>query len=364
MKRTPLYEGHRALGARMVDFGGWEMPVQYSGILDEHRAVRECAGLFDVSHMGEIEVRGTHALAVCQHLTVNDVSRLRDGAAQYTMFCLPSGGAIDDVILYRISETRFLFCVNAANRDADYAWVSEHGKEADLIDCGDDYAQLALQGPRATVILARLTDLLLDRVPSFCFTEAIVAGCWAMVAHTGYTGEDGWELYCAPAAAPTLWEAILDAGAPEGILPAGLGARDTLRLESALALYGHELNRETTPYEARLEWIVRIEKGNFIGREALERQKREGLTRRLVGLAMIEPGIPRQGYRILRDGEPVGAITSGTKSPTLGKAIGLGYVPVASAEVGTRLAVEIRGRSVAAEITELPFYKRRRSGGD
>jgi aminomethyltransferase len=362
MKRTPLYEGHRALGARMVDFGGWEMPVQYSGILDEHRAVREHAGLFDVSHMGEIEVRGTHALAVCQHLTVNDVGRLRDGAAQYTMFCLPSGGAIDDVILYRISETRFLFCVNATNRDADYEWMREHGREAEVVDCGDDYAQLALQGPQATAILTRLTSLPLDRIPSFCFAEGTVAGQPALVAHTGYTGEDGWELYCAPAAARPLWDALLEAGAPEGILPAGLGARDTLRLESALALYGHELNRDTTPYEARLGWIVHLDKGDFIGREVLERQKREGLTRRLVGLTMIEPGIPRQGYPILRDGAPVGAITSGTKSPTLGKAIGLGYVPVASAEVGTRLGVEIRGRTVAAEITELPFYRRRPAG--
>jgi aminomethyltransferase len=362
MKRTPLYEGHRALGARMVDFGGWEMPVQYSGILDEHRAVRERAGLFDVSHMGEIQVRGAHALAVCQYLTVNDVGRLRVGAAQYTMFCLPSGGAIDDVILYRISETRFLFCVNATNRDVDYEWVREHGREAEVIDCGNDYAQLALQGPRATAILARLTHLPLDRIPSFCFAEGIVAGQPALVAHTGYTGEDGWELYCAPAAARPLWDAVLEAGAPQGILPAGLGARDTLRLESALALYGHELNRQTTPYEARLGWIVRLEKGDFIGREVLERQKREGLTRRLVGLTMIEPGIPRQGYQILRDGEPGGAVTSGTKSPTLGKAIGLGYVPVASAEVGTRLGVEIRGRSVAVEITELPFYRRRCSG--
>jgi aminomethyltransferase len=362
MKRTPLYEAHRALGARMVDFGGWEMPVQYSGILDEHRAVRERAGLFDVSHMGEIEVRGARALAVCQYLTVNDVGRLRDGAAQYTMFCLPTGGAIDDVILYRISETRFLFCVNATNRDVDYAWVREHGKQAEIIDCGNDYAQLALQGPRATAILARLTPLPLDAIPSFCFAEGSVAGQRAWVARTGYTGEDGWEFYCAPAAAPALWDAVLEAGAAEGILPVGLGARDTLRLESALALYGHELNRETTPYEARLGWIVHLDKGDFIGREVLERQKREGLTRRLVGLTMIEPGIPRQGYRILLDGEPAGAVTSGTKSPTLGKAIGLGYVPVASAEVGTRLGVEIRGRTVAAEVTALPFYRRRRSG--
>jgi aminomethyltransferase len=346
----------------MVDFGGWEMPVQYSGILDEHRAVRERAGLFDVSHMGEIEVRGARALAVCQYLTVNDVARLRDGAAQYTMFCLPTGGAIDDVILYRFSETRFLFCVNAANHDVDYEWVREHGNQAEVIDCSDDYAQLALQGPRATAILARLTPLALDGIPSFCFADGIVAGQRALVARTGYTGEDGWELYCTPTAAPALWDALLDAGAPQGILPAGLGARDTLRLEGALALYGHELNRDTTPYEARLGWIVHLEKGDFIGREVLERQKREGLARRLVGVTMIEPGIPRQGYRILRDGEPLGVVTSGTKSPTLGKAIGLGYVPVGSAAVGTRLGVEIRGRSVAAEVTELPFYRRRVSG--
>lgn len=358
MRRTPLYDVHRALGARMVEFGGWEMPLQYSGILKEHRAVRTCAGLFDVSHMGEIEIRGPRAPEACQRLTVNDVRRLHDGEAQYTMFCCVDGGVIDDVILHRMSEARFFFCVNAANRETDLAWVREHSGGAEVVDRGDDYAQLALQGPRATAILARLTRIPLLDIPSFRFVEGSVAGCHAIVAHTGYTGEDGWEIYCAPEAARQVWDAVLEAGAPEGILPVGLGARDTLRLESALPLYGHELTRDITPYEAGLGWVVRLEKGDFIGREALQRQKREGVKRCRVGLVLREPGIPRDGYRILHAGEPVGKITSGTMSPTLGKAIALGYVPAELAQVGTQLAVEIRGRSVAAEVVRLPFYKR------
>jgi len=358
MRRTPLYEAHRALGARMVDFGGWEMPVQYSGILDEHRTVRERAGLFDVSHMGEIEVRGTKALEVCQRVTVNDVCRLRDGGAQYSMFCLPSGGTIDDVLLYRLSDTRYLFCVNAANREADFEWVREHGKDAEVVDRGDEYSQLALQGPRATKILADLTEVALDQVPTFHFVEGVVAGCQAIVSHTGYTGEDGWELYCSPDAARGLWDALLETGEPYGVRPVGLGARDTLRLESALALYGHELNRETTPYEAGLGWVVRLDKGDFVGREALSRQKEEGVKRRLVGLTLLERGIPRQGYPILHDGKVVGEITSGTKSPTLGKPVGMGYVQAQHGKVGTGLAVEIRGRRLEAEVVKLPFYRR------
>jgi aminomethyltransferase len=358
MKRTPLYAAHQALGARFVDFGGWEMPVQYTGIIDEHHAVRQRAGLFDVSHMGEIELRGPHAISVCQALTVNDVSRLCDGQAQYSLLCLPSGGVVDDIIVHRITGERLLLCVNASNTDKDFAWISEHRNGAEAIDRSAEFAQLAVQGPRATEILTGLTTLSLSAIPLFAFAEGEVVGCQTLVAHTGYTGEDGWEIYCAPDDATTLWNAILDAGERFGIAPAGLGARDTLRLERALPLYGHELTADTTPLEAGLGWVVRFNKPHFIGREALLRQRDTGVARRLVGLVMTEPGIPRQGYPIVHDGQAVGAITSGTKSPTLGKAIGLGYVASTLEKVGTKLGVDIRGRIVGAEVVPLPFYKR------
>jgi aminomethyltransferase len=358
MKRTPLYDAHRSLGARMTDFAGWEMPVQYGGIIEEHLAVRGRAGLFDVSHMGEIEVRGPAALAACQHLTSNDVARLRDGQAQYTLLLLDGGGVVDDVVVHRLSATRFLFCVNAANAERDFAWMRERAGAAEVVDRSAEYAQLALQGPRATAILGRLTRLDLDRIARFHFAEGAVAGANALVAHTGYTGEDGWEIYCPPPAAPALWDAILNEGRVEGVLPAGLGARDTLRLEAALPLYGHELTEDTTPFEAGLGWVVRPDKGEFIGRDALLRRRAAGPRRRLVGLALAEPGVPRAGYRILLDGAPIGAVTSGTKSPSLGKGIGLGYVERAEMDPGTAVGVEIRTRNVAAHVVALPFYRR------
>jgi glycine cleavage system T protein (aminomethyltransferase) len=358
MRRTPLYDAHRALGARMTEFGGWEMPVQYGGIIEEHLAVRARAGLFDVSHMGQIEVRGPGALEACQRLTSNDVARLADGQAQYSLLLSPSGGVIDDVVLHRLAADRFLFCVNAANAGRDFEWMREHAAGADVVDRSDDFALLALQGPRATAILARLTELDLDRVPRFHFAAGEVAGKRTIVAHTGYTGEDGWELYCAPAAAASLWEAILGAGRDDGILPAGLGARDTLRLEAALPLYGHELSEETTPFEARLGWVVRLDKGEFVGREALLRQRNEGLKRRLIGLELREPGVPRAGYAITLGGAPFGNVTSGTKSPSLGKGIALGYGGKAEIAPATVIGVEIRARTVAAEVVSLPFYRR------
>ena len=256
-----------ALGARFVDFGGWEMPVQYTGIIDEHHAVRQRAGLFDVSHMGEIELRGPRALAACQALTVNDVGRLRDGQAQYSLLCLPSGGVVDDIIVHRIAPERLLLCVNAGNTEKDFAWIREHRDGAEVVDRSAEFAQLALQGPRATDILMPVTDLPLQEIPSFSFREGQVAGRRALVAHTGYTGEDGWEIYCGAEEALAVWNALLDAGRPFGIAPAGLGARDTLRLERALPLYGHELTEETTPLEAGLGWVVRLNKGEFIGRD-------------------------------------------------------------------------------------------------
>jgi aminomethyltransferase len=358
MKRTPLFAAHQALGARFVDFGGWQMPVQYTGIIAEHHAVRQRAGLFDVSHMGEIELRGPRALAACQALTVNDVGRLHDGQAQYSLLCLPSGGVVDDIIVHRIAPERLLLCVNAGNTEKDLAWVREHRGGAEVVDRSAEVAQLALQGPRATDILMPVTDLPLRDIPSFSFREGQVAGRRALVAHTGYTGEDGWEVYCGAEAALAVWNALLDAGRPFGIAPAGLGARDTLRLERALPLYGHELTEETTPLEAGLGWVVRLNKGEFIGRDVLLRQREAGVERNLVGLLMRAPGIPRQGYRIFHGRDAVGAVTSGTKSPTLGKAIALGYVASTWEEVGTKLGIEIRGRMSEAEVVPLPFYKR------
>lgn len=355
--RTPLYDAHRAAGARMVDFAGWDMPVQYSGIIDEHVAVRTRAGLFDVSHMGEVEVRGPGAIAACQHATANDLSRLADGRAQYSLLLTPDGGIVDDVIVYRRAADRILICVNASNRARDVAYLQEHVRGAEVVDRSDEYALLALQGPRATSVLAQLTGAQLARVPRFAFTESEVAGCGALIAHTGYTGEDGWELYCDPDAAESLWGAILEAGKSEGVVPAGLGARDTLRLEAALPLYGHELGEDTTPFEARLGWVVRMEKDDFVGRAALEAHRQRGPRRCLVGIELDEPGIARAGYRVLQQDRPIGEVTSGTKSPTLGKAIALGYVEPAASEPGTALAVEIRARAVAARVVRLPFYR-------
>ena len=357
MKRTPLYAAHCAAGARMVDFAGWEMPVQYSGIIDEHLAVRSRAGLFDVSHMGELEVRGAGALAACQYVTANDVGRLADGQAQYSLLLTLEGGIVDDVIVHRRAADRFFFCVNASNRERDLAHLRTHVRGAEVLDCSDDYALLALQGPRATAILARLTAVELGRVPRFAFAEGAVAGHGALIAHTGYTGEDGWEIYCAPGDAPALWQAILDGGRTEGIVPAGLGARDTLRLEAALPLYGPELGEDTTPFEARLAWVVRMDKGDFVGRAALEAHRRRGPRRCLVGIELTEPGVPRAGYRLLQQGRAIGEITSGTKSPTLGKGIGLGYVEPSASGPGTAAAVEIRAREVAARVVPLPFYR-------
>ena len=356
--RSPLHEIHRRSGARFVPFAGWEMPVQYAGILDEHRAVRERAGLFDVSHMGEVEIRGPRALEVTQDLTVNDAARLRDGQVQYSMLCLPSGGVVDDVTVARLSAERFLFCVNASNTAKDPAWIGEQTRgRADVVDRSPEFALLALQGPMAAAILGSCTAVDLKPLRPFWFVEGEFAGVPAIVSRTGYTGEDGFELYLPSARGAEVWDALMNEGATHGLVPAGLGARDTLRLERALPLYGHELDEETTPLEAGLDWVVKLET-EFIGRAALARQKAEGVPRRLVGLTLLEAGIPRQGYAIQDGSEAVGAVTSGTLSPTLGKAIALGYVGVDRTAVGTRLEVIIRGRAVEAEVVPLPFYKR------
>lgn len=358
-KRTPLYAVHRRLGAKMVQFAGWEMPVQYRGVITEHLTVRARVGLFDVSHMGEVEVRGPGALGLCQRLTANDVSRMKQGQAQYNLLLNEGGGIIDDIVVYRIGEEHFLLCVNAANTAKDFAWMKDNsGESAAVEDKSADYVQLALQGPLAEKVLQRLTALRLDGVKPFYFSFADIAAIPCLVARTGYTGEDGFELYCGGEQGPRLWDRLMEAGSDVGLEPAGLGARDTLRLERAFPLYGQELDETTTPLEAGLEWVTKFSKGSFLGRESLLRQKQEGIRRKLVGLEMTEPGIPRSHYPILKQGVLIGEVTSGTKSPTLGRAIGLGYVKVEEAEVGNGVAVEIRGRRVGARIVALPFYRR------
>ncbi|MBM4254318.1 MAG: glycine cleavage system aminomethyltransferase GcvT [Deltaproteobacteria bacterium] len=358
-KRTPLYDTHRSLGARVIEFGGWDMPVQYSGILAEHHAVRTKAGLFDLSHMGEIEVSGPHALEALQELVVTDVARVQLGQAQYALMCYPDGGIVDDIIIYRQAEDRFFVCVNAANIDKDFAWMTEHNRlKAVMVDHSDEYALIAVQGPMAVAIVQRLTSLNLAQIKRYWFAMGEVAGVQALVARTGYTGEDGFELFVAADQAVKVWNACLEAGQSDGLLPIGLGARDTLRLEAAYMLYGNDIDAQTTPLEAGLQRLVRFEKPAFLGRDALSQQQSTGIGKQFVGLSMDEAGIPRHGYSLWHDGQRVGVVTSGTQSPSLGVGIALGYVPPAGAAVGTSLTVEIRGRQVRAHIVTRPFYRK------
>jgi len=343
----------------MVEFAGWEMPVQYTGVIEEHLAVRSHAGLFDVSHMGEIEVRGAGALEFCQRITANDVARVKLFQAQYNLLLNDQGGVVDDVIIYRVKPEAYFICVNASNIDKDFAWIRDHASGAvEVDDQSSMYAQLALQGPAAAGILQPLTALKLAQLKSFYFAFADVATIRCMVARTGYTGEDGFELYCNCADAEKLWDALLAAGAPAGLVPVGLGARDTLRLEKAYPLYGHELDDSTTPLEAGLDWVAKLSKPSFIGREVIVKQKADGVRRKLVGLEPLPPGIARGDYQLFKNGRNIGRVTSGTKSPTLGKAIALGYVASEEAQIDNLIDVEIRGRRVSTKIVPLPFYRR------
>jgi glycine cleavage system T protein (aminomethyltransferase) len=357
LKRTPLFELHREAGAKFVDFGGWEMPVQYTGIIDEHRAVRTAVGLFDVSHMGEIEVRGPRALEVIQRVTTNDASTLDLGQVQYSTLCYPHGGIVDDLTVYRLGPEHYLLCVNAANIDKDLAWIVEQAQgEADIINTSAEIVQLALQGRQAQATLQPLCDITLDDVQYYWSGRGRVHGIETLISRTGYTGEDGFELYCPAAEGPQLWRALLEAGAPQRIQPIGLGARDTLRLEMGYALYGNDISADTTPLQAGLGWIVKLNKGDFVGRAALVRERREGVKRRLVGLEMIDRGVARAHHPLLADGEVVGEVTSGTVSPSLNKSIGLGYVRTEQAKVGTPVQVDIRGKPAQARVAATPFY--------
>jgi aminomethyltransferase len=359
MKRTPLYDIHRALNARMVEFGGWDMPVQYGGILAEHHAVRTRAGLFDLSHMGEIEIAGPQALAVCQELLVTDVARVQRWQAQYSVLCYPEGGCVDDVIVYRVDDERYLLCVNAANIEKDWEWITQHSRgRATLRNRSDDYALIAVQGPRALAMLQPLTSLDLSSVRRYWSAPGEVAGVHALMARTGYTGEDGFELFIPAEAAVGVWDACLTAGREHGLVPVGLGARDTLRLEAGLLLYGNDLDSTTSPLEAGLQRLVYFAKGAFLGRDALLRQQGQGLAKQLVGLRMESAGIPRHGYAVWSGDKQLGAVASGSQSPTLGVGIALGYAPPSFCTVGQALEVEIRQRRVPARVVALPFYRR------
>ncbi|MGK2907332.1 MAG: glycine cleavage system aminomethyltransferase GcvT [Desulfuromonadales bacterium] len=362
MKETPLNQIHRELGARMVDFGGWDMPVQYSGVIEEHLAVRQAAGLFDVSHMGEVEVTGPNALAFIQYLTINDASKLVDGQIQYSAFCYPEGGIVDDVTLYRFNESRFLFCVNASNTDKDFAWMQKILSESAMTDVtlsnrSAEFAQIALQGPKAEKILSALTKVPLADIVYYHFCEGVVAGVEMIISRTGYTGEDGFELYLPSSAAVEVWRQLMATGAPYGLLPIGLGARDTLRLEKGYALYGHELSREISPLEAGLAWITKLDKDDFVGKAALVAQKTNGMPRRRVGLVMQERGIPREGYLVFAGDREVGVVTSGTMSPTLMIGVALALVEPSVAGIDSELQVAIRNRRMNAKVARPPFVK-------
>ena len=364
LKRTPLYAAHAAAGGRMVPFAGWEMPVQYTGIIEEHLAVRGRAGLFDVSHMGEVDLAGPGALALAQQLVTNDVGRLAEGQALYTPMCTAEGGIIDDLLVYRLGADHFMLVLNAANTDEDLAWIRQHAAgNTRVTDRSAEIALLALQGPRAQQILQPLTRAAVAEIRYYWFLDKVeVAGRRALVSRTGYTGEDGFELYVRAEDAAPVWDALLEAGARLGLLPAGLGARDTLRLEAGLLLHGNDMDKTVTPLEVGLGWTVKLGKGEFIGADALGRQKREGVTRRLAGFTLRDRAIARHGFPIHRGGETVGRVTSGSFAPTLQQSVGLALVGASHAQPGEHLDVEIRGRDVEGTVTKLPFYKRA-SGG-
>jgi len=343
----------------MVDFGGWDMPVQYSGIIDEHNAVRNAVGLFDVSHMGEIEVRGPEAGKLTDFVTTNNVSKLKTGQAHYSGLLYEHGGFVDDILVHKVADDHYFLCVNASNQDKDFEHIRSLNRfDAQVENNGDQYAQLAIQGPKARATLQKLTPVDLSAIKYYWFTDGEVSGTPARIAHTGYTGEDGFEIYVPPAEAVRMWNLVMDAGAEFGIKPAGLGARNTLRLEAKMALYGHEIDASISPLEAGLDWIVKLDKGEFVGREALLKQKQNGLTRGLVGFEMRGRGIGRDGYEVYLDGAPAGWVTSGSPSPTLNKNIGLCYLPLDQAQIGKTIQIMIRNQPVDAVTVETPFYKR------
>src|ERR1017187_345049 len=359
LRCTALNSVHRSLAAKMVDFGGGDMPVQYSGILAEHVAGRQSVGVFDVSHMGEIEIRGPQAAQLTDFVTTNAVHKLQTGQAHYTGLLYEHGGFVDDILVHKVSGDHYFLCVNASNQEKDFEHIRAHNRfDATVELTSDRYSQIAIQGPQARATLQKLTPVDLSAIKYYWFTDGEVSGVPARIAHTGYTGEDGFEIYIAPGEAPRLWTELLVAGQEFGIRPAGLGARNTLRLEAKMALYGHEITASITPLEADLAWIVKMDKGDFLGRDALAKQQESGITRKLVGFEMRGRGIGRDGYEVFVDGAPAGWVTSGGPSPTLNKHIGLCYLPTALAEPGRTIQIIIRNQPVEAITVPTPFYKR------
>ncbi len=364
LKKTPLNDAHRALGGRMVDFGGWDMPVQYTaGVIEEHMATRTRSGLFDVSHMGEIWVEGPDAISFVNRLTTNDVLKLVDGQAHYSAMTNENGGVVDDLLVYRFGQEKLLLVVNAGTTDKDWAWITSHktDERVELQNASSEYCQIAVQGPDATAIVQNLTETDLSAIKYYHFTTGRVDGVDAIISRTGYTGEDGFEVYAAAGAAEQLWNKILETGnygAEGGILPCGLAARNTLRLEAAMSLYGHELGDDISPLEAGLGWITKFQKGPFTGSEVIAKQKEDGLTRKIAGFEMTEPGIARDGCDVYIDGEKVGVVTSGSPAPFLKKNIGLAFLPPQFAIDGQEIKIDVRGRQIAAKVVPTPFYKR------
>ncbi len=363
LQTTPLHARHLALGARMTPFGGWDMPVRYSGIAEEHQAVRAAAGLFDVSHMGEVEIAGDDALTAVQRISSNDARKLVPGRAQYSALTTPEGTIVDDLLVYQLAVGHYLLVINAANIAKDVAWIRRQiggAGDAAAVDASSRYALLALQGPRAATILQALTAVEVEAIEYYAFATGEVAGVRATISRTGYTGEDGFELYVPPRQAETLWSVLLDAGAAHGLRPVGLGARDTLRLEAGLRLYGADMDETTTLLEAGLGWTIGWDKESFIGREALLAQKQTGPSRRLVGFEMLERGIARHDHAVYAGADRVGRVTSGTLTPYLKKSIGMAYVPVELAARDTELSIDVRGRRLRARVVRMPFYRRPR----
>ena len=363
MKKTALYGCHIALGAKIVDFGGWEMPLQYTGIIEEHTATREAAGLFDVSHMGEIRFRGKDAKVALNQIITNDISLMQPKKIIYTLIPNERGGVVDDMLVYVLGEEDFLLVVNAGNTDKDFAWIkakaAEISKGIGVENVSDVYSQIAIQGPVAEVVLQKLTDFNLAQIQFFCFENIELMGKKVLVSRTGYTGEDGFEIYCTNDNAAELWNQLLLAGKPEGLVPVGLGARDTLRLEAALPLYGHELGDDITPVESALKFFVKLDKGDFIGRDMIEKQYAEGSKTRLCGIEIVERGIPRGGHRVEKDGIDIGYITSGTHSPTFKKGLGMAFLKTEAITIEEEVDIVIRDKRVKAKIVKLPFYRKK-----
>lgn len=361
MKKTPLYEKHNELGGKIIDFGGWALPVQYTGIIEEHEQVRKAAGLFDVSHMGEIIIKGQDAEIFIQNLVTNNIIGAKEHRIIYSPMCYSDGGVVDDLLIYKYSEQHYLLIVNASNTDKDYDWITQNAKgQVEILNMSDRYAQFALQGPKAEIILQKLTDTPLAEIGFFRFKPDVrLDGVEAIVSRTGYTGEDGFEIYMNSESAVYLWEKILQVGKDEGLVPVGLGARDTLRFEAALTLYGHEISPEISPLEAGLGKFVKLEKDDFIGKEELVKQHEQGLKRNLVGFEMIDRGIPRNGYDVQIDGRKVGFVTSGSFSPSLGKNIGMALVESDINAEGAELDIVIRNKAVKAKTVKTPFYTKK-----